>query len=128
MKTFKEFFEDFTHYPAMIDPKKDKSNDDWVTGDPVKPIVVSDNSGDIKSVLDKANRDVEKERGTKLNPFVKPIEEAKQGHALVVGGKIVARGSKSALLKKVKKDKIKLDPKGDQNFLTYTGKEVGDSW
>ena len=28
----------------------------------------------------------------------------------------------------VKKDKIKLDPKGDQNFLTYTGKEVGDSW
>ena len=56
------------------------------------------------------------------------VEEAKQGHALVVGGKIVARGSKSALLKKVKKDKIKLDPKGDQNFLTYTGKEVGDSW
>ncbi len=56
------------------------------------------------------------------------IEEAKQGQALVVGGKIVARGSKSALLKKVKKDKIKLDPKGDQNFLTYTGKEVGDSW
>ena len=56
------------------------------------------------------------------------VEEAKQGHALVVGGKIVARSSKSALLKKVKKDKIKLDPKGDQNFLTYTGKEVGDSW
>jgi len=56
------------------------------------------------------------------------VEEAKQGHALVVGGKIVARGSKSVLLKKVKKDKIKLDPKGDQNFLTYTGKEVGDSW
>jgi len=45
-----------------------------------------------------------------------------------VGGKIVARGSKRVLMKKVKKDKIKLDPKGDQNFLTYTGKEVGDSW
>ena len=56
------------------------------------------------------------------------VEEVKQGHALVVGGKIVARDSKSKLLKKVKKDKIKLDPKGDQNFLTYTGKEVGDSW
>ena len=68
MKTFKEFSEDFTHYPAMIDPKKDKTKGDWITGDPAKPIVVSD--GDIKSVLDKANRDVEKERGAKLKPFV----------------------------------------------------------
>ena len=72
---------------------------------------------------------------TMLNTFVKilikaehEVEEAKQGHALVVGGKIAARGSKRVLMKKVKKDKIKLDPKGDQNFLTYTGKEVGDSW
>ena len=70
MKTFKEFSEDITHYPAMIDPKKDKSKDDWVVGDPVKPIDVLDNNGDMKSVLDKANRDVEKERGTKLKPFV----------------------------------------------------------
>ena len=72
---------------------------------------------------------------TMLQTFVKilikaehEVEEAKQGHALVVGGKIAARGSKRVLMKKVKKDKIKLDPKGDQNFLTYTGKEVGDSW
>ena len=72
---------------------------------------------------------------TMLNTFVKilikaehEVEEAKQGQALVVGGKIAARGSKRELMKKVKKDKIKLDPKGDQNFLTYTGKEVGDSW
>ena len=78
---------------------------------------------------------------TMLNTFVKimikaehepdiekEVEEAKQGYALVVGGKIAARGSKRVLMKKVKKDKIKLDPKGDQNFLTYTGKEVGDSW
>ena len=63
-----------------------------------------------------------------IEPEVKEVEEAKQGHALVVGGKIAARGSKRVLMKKVKKDKIKLDPKGDQNFLTYTGKEVGDSW
>ena len=63
-----------------------------------------------------------------LITFKKYVEEAKQGYALVVGGKIVARGSKRVLMKKVKKDKIKLDPKGDQNFLTYTGKEVGDSW
>ena len=74
---------------------------------------------------------------TMLQTFVKiiikaehepEVKEAKQGQALVVGGKIAARGSKRVLMKKVKKDKIKLDPKGDQNFLTYTGKEVGDSW
>ena len=64
----------------------------------------------------------------KMITFKKYVEEAKQGLALVVGGKIAARGSKRELMKKVKKDKIKLDPKGDQNFLTYTGKEVGDSW
>ena len=58
--------------------------------------------------------------------FKKYVEEAKQGHALVVGGKIAARGSKSALLKKIKKDGIKIDHK--KNFLTLTGKEVGDSW
>ena len=58
--------------------------------------------------------------------FKKYVEEAKQGHALVVGGKIVARGPKSQLMKKIKKDKIKIDHKN--NFLTYTGKEVGDNW
>lgn len=36
------------------------------------------------------------------------IEEAKQGHALVVGGKVVARGSKKQLLKKVKKTELRL--------------------
>ena len=70
MKTFKEFSEDFIHYPAMIDPKIDKSKNAWVKGDPTEPIDVSDNNGDMKSVLDKANRDVEKERGTKLKSFV----------------------------------------------------------
>ena len=58
--------------------------------------------------------------------FKKYVEETKQGHALVVGGKIVARGPKSQLMKKIKKDKIKIDHKN--NFLTYTGKEVGDNW
>ena len=70
MKTFKEFSEDITHYPEQVDPKKDKTKGDWITGDPAKPIDVLDNNGDMKSVLDKANRDVEKERGTKLKPFV----------------------------------------------------------
>ena len=54
------------------------------------------------------------------------FDEAKQGHALVVDGEVVARGSKSQLLKKIKKDGIKIDHK--KNFLTLTGKEVGDSW
>ena len=30
MKTFKEFSEDFTHYPVQVDPKKDKTKGDWV--------------------------------------------------------------------------------------------------
>ena len=54
------------------------------------------------------------------------LDEAKQGAALVVGGKVVARGTKKQLLKQIKKDKIKIDHK--KNFLTTTGKEVGDSW
>ena len=70
MKTFREYFEDYTHYPAMIDPKKDKSKDAWIKGDPTEPIDVLDNIGDMKSVLDKANKDVEKERGYKMKPFV----------------------------------------------------------
>ena len=61
-----------------------------------------------------------------MKKFKEFIEEAKQGHALVVGGKVVARGSKKQLLKKVKKDGIKIDHK--KNFLAYTGKEVGDNW
>tara|TARA_B100000508_G_C11201640_1_gene153345 strand:- start:7 stop:252 length:246 start_codon:yes stop_codon:yes gene_type:complete len=77
MKTFKEFSEDITHYPAMIDPKIDKSKNAWVKGDPTEPIDVSDNNGDMKSVLDKANRDVEKERGAKLKPFVVPHRKEK---------------------------------------------------
>ena len=70
MKTFKEFFEDITHYPEQVDSKDDKTEGDWITGDPVKPIDVSDNNGNMKSILDKANRDVEKERGYKMKPFV----------------------------------------------------------
>jgi len=78
IKTFKEFFEDFSHYPEQVPSKKDNTKGDWITGDPVKPIVVSDNSGDMKSVLDKANRDVEKERGVKLKPFVEPEVKEKK--------------------------------------------------
>ena len=75
MKTFKEFSEDFTHYPEQVDPKKDKTKGDWITGDQVKPIVVS--GVDIKSVLDKANKDIEKERGVKVKPFVESHRKEK---------------------------------------------------
>ena len=61
-----------------------------------------------------------------MKTFKNFLKETKQGHALVVGGKVIARGSKSQLLKQVKKDGIKIDHKN--NFLTYTGKEVGDNW
>ena len=62
--------EDFTHYPGMVDPKKDKS-DGWITGDPTLPIVFD--GSDTKSILDKANKEIEKERGVKQKPFVEEI-------------------------------------------------------
>jgi|TARA_Y100001951_G_C11084867_1_gene153427 hypothetical protein len=77
MKTFKEFFEDFTHYPAMVDPKRDKTKGGWILGDPLKPIVFSDKIRDTKSVLDKANKDIEKARGEKMKPFVESHRKEK---------------------------------------------------
>jgi hypothetical protein len=126
MKTFKEFFQIGVTKPS----KSDVQN--YLNGLGTRLMQLSD----IKKKIINHFKNI---KNLKLDSFGRKVlsfeeyipeevEEAKQGHALVVGGKIVARGSKSALLKKVKKDKIKLDPKGDQNFLTYTGKEVGDSW
>jgi len=60
--------EDFTHYPGQVDSKKDKSDGAFVRGDPTEPIEFDDS--DTKSILDKANKDVEKERGLKQKPFV----------------------------------------------------------
>tara|TARA_S200002703_G_scaffold139425_1_gene130107 strand:- start:3091 stop:4647 length:1557 start_codon:yes stop_codon:yes gene_type:complete len=51
--------EDYTHYPTQVDPKKDKS-DGWIIGDPTQPIIFD--GGDTKDILDKANREVERER------------------------------------------------------------------
>ena len=126
MKTFKEFFQLGVTKPS----KSDVQN--YLNGLGTRLMQLSD----IKKKIINHFKNI---KNLKLDSFGRKVlsfeeyipeevEEAKQGHALVVGGKIVARGSKSALLKKVKKDKIKLDPKGGQNFLTYTGKEVGDSW
>ena len=60
--------EDFTHYPGQVNSKKDKSDGAFVRGDPTEPIEFDDS--DTKSILDKANKDVEKERGLKQKPFV----------------------------------------------------------
>ena len=67
--------EDFIHYPVQVDPKQDKS-DGWITGDPPQPIVFD--GSDTKSILDKANKEVEKERGVKQKPFTESyqIDEA----------------------------------------------------
>ena len=51
--------EDYTHYPTQVDPKKDKS-DGWIVGDPTQPIIFD--GGDTKDILDKANKEVERER------------------------------------------------------------------
>ena len=89
--------EDFTHYPGQVDPKKDKSDGDFVRGDPSEPIDFD--GSDTKSILDKANKDVENERGLKQKPFV----EAYQLDEKIAG--LVKKAEKSgmpySILKKV---------------------------
>ena len=127
MKTFKEFFtldeRSMSSRQKLVQMQHYWNDLSHTATDDMKKKSMKMRFGITNIKLDK--------KGGKLVSFDesdKKMEEAKQGHALVVGGKIAARGSKRELMKKVKKDKIKLDPKGDQNFLTYTGKEVGDSW
>jgi hypothetical protein len=89
--------EDFTHYPGQVDPKKDKSDGAFVRGDPSEPIEFD--GSDTKSILDKANKDVENERGLKQKPFV----EAYQLDEKIAG--LVKKADKSgmpySILKKV---------------------------
>ena len=124
MKTFKEFFQLGVTKPSKTDVQN------YLNGLGTRLMQLSD----IKKKIINHFKNI---KNLKLDSFGRKVlsfeeyipdevEEAKQGHALVVGGKIVARGSKSALLKKIKKDGIKIDHK--KNFLTLTGKEVGDSW
>ena len=124
MKTFKEFFQLGVTKPS----KSDVQN--YLNGLGTRLMQLSD----IKKKIITHFKNI---KNLKLDSFGRKVlsfeeyipdevEEAKQGHALVVGGKIVARDSKSKLLKKIKKDGIKIDHK--KNFLTLTGKEVGDSW
>ena len=59
--------EDFTHYPGQVDPKQDNSDGAFVKGDPSEPIEFD--GSDTKSILDKANKEVEKERGVKTETY-----------------------------------------------------------
>ena len=124
MKTFKEFFQLGVTKPSKFDVQN------YLNGLGTRLMQLSD----IKKKIINHFKNI---KNLKLDSFGRKVlsfeeyipdevEEAKQGHALVVGGKIVARDSKSKLLKKIKKDGIKIDHK--KNFLTLTGKEVGDSW
>jgi len=80
--------EDLSHYPVQdlhvklsdypddkFDTDKDNKPDSWVTGDPANPIEFlptgskMQNPPDIKKILDKANKEIEKQRGRKLKPI-----------------------------------------------------------
>ena len=67
--------EDFTHYPGQVQTDNLPA-DGWITGDPPQPIVFD--GSDTKSILDKANKEVEKERGVVQKPFTESyqIDEA----------------------------------------------------
>ena len=124
MKTFKEFFQLGVTKPSKFDVQNYLNQ----LGTRLMQLP------DIIRTIEKHFKNIKKLKldrsGRKVLSFEEyipdEVEEAKQGYALVVGGKIVARNSKSKLLKKIKKDGIKIDHK--KNFLTLTGKEVGDSW
>ena len=62
MKSFKEYIEEefaLPEYPMQV-PEKD-DNGEWVTGDAPKPIEGFED-GDAKKIIDKANKQVEKDR------------------------------------------------------------------
>jgi len=124
MKTFKEFFQLGVTKPSKFDVQNYLNQ--LGTRLMQLPDIIRNIEKHFKNIkklkLDRSGRKV-----LSFEEYIPDeVEEAKQGHALVVGGKIVARDSKSKLLKKIKKDGIKIDHK--KNFLTLTGKEVGDSW
>ena len=63
--------EDFNHYPGQVDAPKSKNPDDWVAGDPDADYTIKGFDGkNSKSVIDKANKQVEKERGLTLKNFI----------------------------------------------------------
>jgi hypothetical protein len=89
--------EDFTHYPGQVDPKKDKKDGDWIKGDPEEPIEFD--GSDTKSILNKANKEVEKERKVKVKPFVESYQLDEKLKGLV--NKAEKSGMPYNILKKV---------------------------
>jgi hypothetical protein len=93
--------EDFIHYPGQVDSKQDKSKGAFVRGDPSEPIVFD--GSDTKSILDKANKEVEQERGVVQKPFVESNMEFYQLDEKIEG--LIAKAEKSGMpygiLKKV---------------------------
>ena len=89
--------EDFTHYPGQVDSKQDKSKGAFVKGDPSEPIEFDGN--DTKSILDKANKEVEKERGVKQKPMVEFYQLDEKIEGLVTKAK--KSGMPYGILKKV---------------------------
>jgi hypothetical protein len=89
--------EDFTHYPGQVDPKKDKKDGDWIKGDPEEPIEFD--GSDTKSILNKANKEVEKERKVKVKPFVEDFQLNEKITGLV--NKAEKSGMPYGILKKV---------------------------
>ncbi len=81
--------EDFTHYPAQVDPKKDKSSG-WIKGDPTKPIMFDGSDGKTtKDIIKKANKEVERERKVKQEPYYKnPKDKVEETSDII--GKVIA--------------------------------------
>ena len=92
--------EDFTHYPGQVQTDNLPA-DGWITGDPPQPIEFD--GSDTKSILDKANKEVEKERGVVQKPFVESNMEFYQLDEKIEG--LVTKAKKSGMpygiLKKV---------------------------
>ena len=62
MKTFKQYIFSIPDYPVQLPPEKDDG--EWALGDPARPIEGWE-TGDAKTVLSKASKQIEKDRNKK---------------------------------------------------------------
>lgn len=104
--------EDLNHYPGMVDAEKSKNPDDFVAGDPDADYTATGFDGsNAKEILDKLNKQVEKERGLTLKSFTDRQE-------------ILERKLTSAEKDKLKKLEKDVD---QQDFIDRYGEEEGPS-
>ena len=104
--------EDLNHYPGMVDAEKSKNPDDFVAGDPDADYTATGFDGsNAKEILDKLNKQVEKERGLTLKSFIDRQE-------------ILERKLTSAEKDKLKKLEKDVD---QQDFIDRYGEEEGPS-